>query len=69
VDRKGESASAVAPYDPSNPKLRRPDQVSDFFAQVGKNSNYLIYLGEILADNFEFVMRPATVLKQAAKAR
>jgi len=68
VDRNGESASAIAPYDPSNRKLRRPDQVADSFAQVGKNTKYLIDLGEILGDNFELGVRPATALKQAAKA-
>jgi hypothetical protein len=53
VERKGESASAIASYDPSNPKLRRADEVSDLFEQVGKYANYILDLEEMLADNFE----------------
>jgi hypothetical protein len=82
VERKGESASAIASYDPSNPKLRRAGQGSDCFGQEGKNTNYVIDLEEILADNFEFrligktdlpppelLVILAAALKQAAKAQ
>lgn len=43
-------------YDVSNPKLLDINQLSGFFEQVGKNTEYVIHPEEILADNFVFLI-------------
>jgi hypothetical protein len=42
----------VAVYEDSKPKLVGPKDVSGFFEQVGRNTNYIIHPEEILAENF-----------------
>jgi hypothetical protein len=39
-------------YDPQNLQLLTPDQVTGFYDQVGRNTEYIIHPEEILADNF-----------------
>jgi hypothetical protein len=39
-------------YDPQSPVLFKQDQVSGFFEQIGRNTQYTIHPEEILADNF-----------------
>jgi len=36
----------------AQPVLTTPEEVSGFFEQVGRNTNYFIHPEEILADNF-----------------
>jgi hypothetical protein len=38
------------------PELATPEQVSGFFEQVGRNTNYVIHPEEILADNFSLLI-------------
>jgi hypothetical protein len=40
----------------AQPVLAAPEQVSGFFEQVGRNTNYLIHPEEILADNFALLI-------------
>lgn len=39
-------------YDPAEPRLLAVPEVSGFFEQVGKNTQYIIHPEEILAENF-----------------
>lgn len=41
-----------AVYENSAPKLAGPREVSGFFEQIGRNTQYIIHPEEILADNF-----------------
>ena len=45
-----ETILASRNYDPSNPKLVKVEQVTGFFEQVGRNTEYIIHPEEILAD-------------------
>lgn len=56
VERNGPASDAKATYDPSHPRLVSADQVSGFFEQVGRNTNYIIHPEEILADNFKLFL-------------
>lgn len=38
------------------PVFMRPNEVSGFHEQIGKNTNYIIHPEEILADNFRFLI-------------
>jgi hypothetical protein len=40
----------------TQPILAAPDEVSGFFEQVGRNTNYVIHPEEILADNFALLI-------------
>lgn len=77
VERK---ETGLATYDPSHPKLLAFDQVSGFYEQVGRNTEYIIHPEEILADNFSLLVlqkkdvrspdllrRIDSVLKQSGK--
>jgi hypothetical protein len=56
VERKDSAPSAKATYDPSHPRLLSADQVSGFYEQVGRNTDYIIHPEEILADNFKLFL-------------
>ncbi len=56
VERKDSGPSAKATYDPSHPRLLSPDQLSGFYEQVGRNTDYIIHPEEILADNFKIFL-------------
>ena len=43
-------------YENSMPKLVEPRDVSGFFEQVGRNTQYIIHPEEILADNFALLI-------------
>ncbi len=43
-------------YENSMPKLVGPEEVSGFFEQVGRNTQYVIHPEEILADNFALLI-------------
>ena len=52
-----DGSSTVKPiYDSQKPKLVDMQQVSGFFEQVGKNTQYIIHPEEILADNFALLV-------------
>jgi hypothetical protein len=53
----------IAVYEDSNLKLAGPKDISGFFEQVGRNTNYIIHPEEILAENFSRL-----VLKEADPA-
>jgi hypothetical protein len=40
----------------TRPILAAPEEVSGFFEQVGRNTNYVIHPEEILADNFALLI-------------
>jgi hypothetical protein len=52
---KGDSIKSVE-YKDNKPVVYSIEQVTDFFEQVGKNTQYLIHPEEILADNFAFAI-------------
>ena len=56
VQRTGTSATARATYDLAHPVLLDVNQVSGFYEQVGRNTNYIIHPEEILADNFKLLL-------------
>jgi hypothetical protein len=56
VERKDTGSSAKATYDLSHPQLVSAEQVSGFYEQVGRNTEYIIHPEEILADNFKFFL-------------
>lgn len=43
-------------YNPDRPRILDLSQVTGYFEQVGKNTNYIIHPEEILADNFALIM-------------
>lgn len=43
-------------YDPAHPQLADPSAFSDFFTQVGRNTDYILHPEEILADNFALLL-------------
>jgi hypothetical protein len=62
VDRQGDSPGAKPMYEGSQPRLVDVEQVTGFFEQVGRNTQYIIHPEEILADNFaELVMQDRQV--------
>ncbi len=56
VDRQGDSLVAKPMYVGSQPRLVDFDQVSGFYEQVGRNTQYIIHPEEILADNFAMLV-------------
>ncbi|MGD1084320.1 MAG: hypothetical protein ABSA47_06135 [Verrucomicrobiota bacterium] len=60
VERNGGGTDAKAIYDPTHPRLVSPDQVSGFYEQVGRNTDYIIHPEEILADNFKLFLLQQT---------
>lgn len=58
VGRNDDSLHATPMYDGQSPKLLSVGQVSGFFDQVGKNTEYIIHPEEILADNFVLLVLP-----------
>jgi hypothetical protein len=40
----------------AQPVLAAPEEISGFFEQVGRNTNYFIHPEEILADNFALLI-------------
>jgi hypothetical protein len=56
VDRQGDSPNAKPMYVGSQPRLVEYDQVSGFYEQVGRNTDYIIHPEEILADNFAMLV-------------
>ena len=62
VDRQGDSPGAKPMYEGAQPRLVDVDQVTGFFEQVGRNTQYIIHPEEILADNFsDLVMQDRQV--------
>lgn len=55
VEKQGDSSVKTLAED-SQPKLIAPEQVSRFFEQVGRNTDYVIHPEEILADNFALLI-------------
>lgn len=43
-------------YDKRHPELLTIEQVSGFYEQVGRNTEYIIHPEEILADNFRLIL-------------
>jgi hypothetical protein len=56
VNREGNSPIAKPVYVGSQPRLVDFDQVSGFYEQVGRNTEYTIHPEEILADNFTMLV-------------
>ncbi len=56
VERQDNSLAVKPVYDGQKPRLVEPMEVSGFFEQVGKNSQYIIHPEEILADNFALLV-------------
>lgn len=56
VEKPAGSGTARAMSDPHGPRLVGVGQVSGFFDQVGRNTNYIIHPEEILADNFALLV-------------
>jgi hypothetical protein len=56
VNREGNSPVAKPVYVGSQPRLVDFDQVSGFYEQVGRNTEYTIHPEEILADNFTMLV-------------
>ena len=60
VQRTGTSPAARATYDVAHPVLLDVNQVSGFYEQVGRNTDYIIHPEEILADNFKLLLLDRT---------
>jgi len=56
VDRAGNSPNAKPMYVGPQPRLVDFGQVSGFYEQVGRNTEYIIHPEEILADNFAMLV-------------
>lgn len=56
VQRTDGSTRVNAIYENKEPKLVEVGEVSGFFEQVGRNTNYIIHPEEILADNFALLV-------------
>jgi len=56
IDREGASPIAKPMYAGSQPRLVDFGQVSGFYEQVGRNTEYVIHPEEILADNFAMLV-------------
>ena len=57
-----DGACTVATDAEGRAQILKPENVPDFFAAIGKNTNYIIHPEEVLADNFVFVMTEKTDL-------
>lgn len=62
VEDAGNPGSVKPMYDGTRPKLVEVGQVTGFFEQVGRNTQYVIHPEEILADNFTFLVLGSTDL-------
>jgi len=51
------ASHAIPVLTEQNSKLVEPDQLSGFWEQIGKNTQYIIHPEEILADNFSLLVR------------
>ncbi len=58
VERQGTSLRVKPRYVGSEPQLVAPGQVSGFFEQIGRNTQYVIHPEETLADNFAELLLP-----------
>lgn len=56
IQGDGDQAPSQAVYDENNVELVDLKNVSGFFEQVGKNTNYIIHPEEILAENFSMFL-------------
>lgn len=56
VAKSGDSAMGRPQFDGLAPRLVGVEEVSGFFEQVGRNTDYLIHPEEILADNFALLV-------------
>ena len=56
VERRGDPPVTRPLYMGSQPRLVDFDQVSGFYEQVGRNTEYIIHPEEILADNFAMLV-------------
>lgn len=56
VERPLGSGAPRALYDAQGPRLVSLEQISGFFEQVGRNTEYIIHPDEILADNFALLV-------------
>ncbi|MCX5645323.1 MAG: hypothetical protein NTZ17_11695 [Phycisphaerae bacterium] len=62
VERPGDSPATKPIYEGSQPRLVEVKQVTGFYEQVGKNTQYIVHPEEILADNFaDLVMQDRQV--------
>jgi hypothetical protein len=52
VEAANSADPSTATYDDEHIRLVGPDEVSGFYEQVGRNTDYIIHPEEILADNF-----------------
>jgi hypothetical protein len=52
VDRAGDSPAIQPSSTEGQPRLIHVEQVTGFFEQIGRNTQYIIHPEEILADNF-----------------
>jgi hypothetical protein len=59
VERDNETATVTPIYDGQDPKLVELANVSGFFEQTGRNTQYVIHPEEILADNFALLKAKA----------
>jgi hypothetical protein len=71
VNRGGEffnylqlSFLAVPITSATQPILATPEEVSGFFEQIGRNTNYVIHPEEILADNFALLILDDTMCRR-----
>jgi hypothetical protein len=56
VERAGNSLAAIPMYAGKKPRLASLQQVSGFYEQAGRNTEYIIHPEEILADNFALLV-------------
>jgi hypothetical protein len=56
VERKSNSLAATPLYEGQKPRLASLQQVSGFYEQTGRNTEYIIHPEEILADNFALLV-------------
>ena len=62
VEGKDSIAPVIATYDDANIRLVGLNEVSGFFEQIGRNTNYVIHPEEILADNFALLVAGGRVV-------
>lgn len=56
VERQSNAPDVKPAYDGRKPRLAGLQQISGFFEQVGRNTEYIIHPEEILADNFALLI-------------
>ncbi|MBN1360469.1 MAG: hypothetical protein JW993_07750 [Sedimentisphaerales bacterium] len=57
VERQADSPNLSVIYRDGTPRLVEADQLSGFWEQVGRNTQYIFHPEEILADNFALLVR------------